>query len=306
MNIPRELGVIIGYHLLLSDGRPRTVRKYVTTCDASERLFLWAIPEGDIATARLQVQLGVSMDIIKKGLLIACECSETDIAKMLIPVTRKYLHQIELWNCINFSVWRKNSNLVKMLIEFITEINDYKENSIFLWACSNGRTRIVKKLLDVATHTYMNTYGHQGFSAACENGHAEIVKMLIRGRLSVYQITADNNEAFALACRNGHTEIVKMLIPVLKKFTADIEKFTADMKMEFIFACSNGYVDIVRELLTVLTPEDIFDRNGTSRNLWDTYVHEHKEIMDILMEIIPKDILRKQINVIRYFMKKRR
>ena len=155
----------------------------------------------------------------------------------------------------------KNDLTVNNLLETVMSNLD----EVFLQACKNGDTEVVKHLsldprVDVAA------LNNEGFVWACRSGNIEVVKHLCLDPPSVggfpplrggrVEVAARNNEGFTevsdlgppfatrrrWACYRGHIEVVKYLSLDPRVDVA------AQNNQGFRYACYGGHIEVVKYL----------------------------------------------------------
>ena len=155
--------------------------------------------------------------------------------------------------------------IVKLILDNLepnsTELNapiDELGRTIFIWACANGKTDVVKLLLThpIGKHIEFNARdnnGYTGFTLACESGRIEIIKILLNHqRNRDIDMNATNHEGttpFMAACTYERIGIVKLLLDHQDSHNIDFNVKDMIGKTALMLACEEKKIDIVKLLL---------------------------------------------------------
>ena len=154
----------------------------------------------------------------------------------------------------------------------------------FWIACQNGRTEVVKVLLN-DERVLVNKANHNSqtpFWIACEKGHVEVVNLLLNDeRIDVNKANSDDQTPFWIACYNGRTEVVKLL---LNDENIDINKADKGNTTPLYIACEKGHVEIVKLLLN----DERIDVNKATISddqtpFWIACYRKHIEVVKLLL-----------------------
>lgn len=157
--------------------------------------------------------------------------------------------------------------------------NDITISLSFEWAIQNGRTDIVKRLIEEGTNVNETVSDGKGSASpqrtplmvACDKGFTEIVSLLVDKGADVNVKDNYNRTALMFACQKGHIEIVSILL-----------RKGADTN-----AIMRGYYDL---------------RSWTALDIAKKYVH--KEIVSLIVNHQRRIELMKQILKIALVIKK--
>jgi len=158
--------------------------------------------------------------------------------------------------------------------------NDITISLSFEWAIQNGRTEIVKRLIEEGTN--VNETVHDGKAP----------------------YSSPQRTPLMVACDKGFTEIVSLLVDK----GADVNVKDNYNRTALMFACQKGYIEIVSILLrkgadTNAIMRDYHDlRSWTALDIAKKYVH--KEIVSLIENHIRRIELMKQILKIALVIKK--
>ena len=143
-----------------------------------------------------------NIDIANAALRLAAHNGNTEIVKLLIPVSDP---KAEYSAALRLAAESGHIEVVKLLIP----VSDPKaqDSHALRWAAHNGNVELVKLLIPLSDPKALDSYALRN---AAYNGHVEVVKLLI----PVSDQKARDSWALRNAVYNGHTEVVKMLIPV--------------------------------------------------------------------------------------------
>lgn len=163
-----------------------------------------------------------------------------------------------------------NKELLKILLK---DGKCFDANYIIGHACENGKTEIVRMLLDEYQYIDPGEYNNFAIRKASEKGYTEIVKMLLEDwRVDPTDL---NNEPIRHASANGHTEIVKILLEDKRTNPSIYDNNAIQL------AATNGHTEIVKILLQDKrvdpSTNDNFAIRGASQ-------HGHVEIVKMLMK----------------------
>ena len=121
-------------------------------------------------------------------------------------------------------------------------LKDWTLESLLFPASSNGRTEVVKLLLDAGAKNMCKS-----LSIASKHGHADVVKMLLDAGADKDEGTDD--PPLCAAAENGHSGAVRLLLDA----GADTESANAEGLSPFCIATKNGHAEVVKMLLDART-----------------------------------------------------
>ena len=160
--------------------------------------------------------------------------------------------------------------------------NDITISLSFEWAIQNGRTEIVKRLIEEGTN--VNETVHDGWD----------------------RYLSPQRTPLMVACDKGFTEIVSLLVDK----GADVNVKDKWKRTALMFACQGGYTEIVNILLekgadTNVIMRDYDDlRSWTALDIAKKYVH--KEIVSLIVNYQRRPELMKHLLKIALVVKKGR
>ena len=133
-----------------------------------------------------------------------------------------------------------------------------------MFACHNGRTDIVKLLLDNNCDVLDNGGFSDALHYACRGGVVDIVDLLLRNNCNINQCQPVTNQSALIgACGRNAEAVVKLLLSyeacdvdvvelLLKhhcKKKKNVNLNDKEMKTPLFIACEEGHVDIVKMLI---------------------------------------------------------
>ena len=143
-------------------------------------------------------------------------------------------------------------------------------NKLFVYACKNGDTELVKLLLLANTcQIDPGTDNNCAIRCASEMGHTEIVKLLLNDPR--VDPSADDNYAIQWASLKGYTEVVRLLLNDPRVNPND------NNKNAMRWASLKGYTEIVKLLLRAVDPGD------NNRAIRLACNNSHTEIVKLLL-----------------------
>src|SRR5579875_418558 len=173
-----------------------------------------------------------------------------------------------------------HKDILEFLLKFEVTINEL--NIALKYACSNGRSEIVKYLLEIGANNYENA-----FYMSCVKGHIELVKLFldkvnikvsyacINGNLKIIELLInygadDLNEGLINACKYGHLDVVKFLI----------YRGAKNLNKAFKVACKNDHSEIVNYLFNYV--------NNINQGLKTAKNAKNYKIIDVIMNNLYK------------------
>ena len=190
----------------------------------------------------------------------ACEGGYKDIVEILIK------HNVDINQCGSFLLGRDFDG-----VSYCTPI---------VLACHNGRTYIVKLLLDNNCDVLENNGFSDALHYACNGGFVDIVDLLLRNNCNINQCQPRTNQSpLITACHRNKEAIAKLL---LSYEACDVNIIDEDNCNALHYACINGQSDV--ELLL--------------KRHWNVYLNDKwmKALLFIACENGHVDIVKMLIN----------
>ena len=252
--------------------------EYLSYGQQYEQKLIDAVGRGSFTQVKRLLNIGVNPNTRGKALLIASEKGYERIVKILLQAGAK----ITCWE-IKTAARMGHENVVKLMASAIKDTKLLEP--ALIEACSIGRTKIVKMLIDTGMNlNYQNQIyggGDSPLILSTRNGRLNIVKMLLSAGADP---NFTNKEGFtaimAASLMAGHVNLITTLIGARASLNLTNQKeFTALM-----IACEQGNINVAR----ILASYDAKFIQPDRFNLQNRTVADLKEIMTSQEESLAK------------------
>jgi ankyrin repeat protein len=192
------------------------------------------------------------------ALMSASLWGHTEVVRTLLKggavVCQQFDHSFK--NALEAACWGGDQEIFQMLIEHASYVEHLNEgtslNECLRIACSRGHDELVKLLLEYITEVNVQCRYSSPLVAASESGHAQVVRLLLDHGANVNQIwKPKSHEPYPgvsplhQACFGGHEAVTKILLD----HGADINAQSGPYNTALMAACSYQSDDFVELLL---------------------------------------------------------
>jgi ankyrin repeat protein len=198
--------------------------------------------------------LKVCADGRRSTFVKVCLGGHADVLALLLDPDRNFnIHvkakRSEKFDALYGACLNGRIEVIKLLLDPAHKMNfdvDAIDHALMM-ACNRDSPEMLEVLLDSKLHIDIHRNDEAAFHTACQNGKTEVVKTLLDpARQLNIDVHADYEDGFRRACREGHLDVVKVLLDPERQLNIDVHALDED---GFIYACSRGHVEIVKLLL---------------------------------------------------------
>lgn len=180
----------------------------------------------------------------------SCDCNSVKIVKLLLSFSKNRKTEKDRNRIINIRTIKEefenaytngNLKIVKFLLEnYETQL--YVE-SAFVFGCKNNE-KLVKLILKIISYNELRN--NRFFLFACSNGYTKIVKLFLS--LNNIDIHFQNDDSFKMACNFGYLDIVELLLTTRERF--NVQDFDTDFDyIRFLIDCLQTPIDFDERIL---------------------------------------------------------
>lgn len=161
---------------------------------------------------------------LNKAMFYAADTGNVELIEILLTKMRDRIEANQFYygrTMLLQAARRGHTHAVQFLLKktyIIFSYTDEKDNSLLMWAASNGDVSLIRRLLmdGRMTSSHINqvkTNGKTALMYALRNGHADAVEVLLNdSRLIIDFYDQNNNHMLLRAAYKGHSKLVKLLL----------------------------------------------------------------------------------------------
>ena len=150
-----------------------------------------------------------------------------------------------------------------------------------------GHLAVIKMLVNAGADLEAATfeYGHTPLYLAAEQGQSDVMSMLIEAGANPNCRCSDGASPLYIAAHNGHKAAVKTMLRAKANpaLTTTVNKWGRAV-VPLDLAAQNGHLEIVRELIQQVGVKGCGGASGGVESLRLATVHQHLDIMALLMD----------------------
>jgi ankyrin repeat protein len=203
-------------------------------------LFQYFCKNGHLENAQELFQAKPDLEISEHkhyAFRMACQNGHLDVVQYLLDIMqyKEEMPKEIICDCIAIACCDGNLNVVKLLFNWIPNLNSKFHDNACRLACEYGHLEVVKYIfqinptLNISTMTLMRT---------CQMGQLEVLKYLLQINPDIIS-SRDYEAAFVNSCQYGHLEVAKYLFQVKPSLNISI-----DNNIAFRIVCENGKIQI--------------------------------------------------------------